>query len=121
MALLAFAVLSACTLAPSPPPSPTPSPPSPQMELLVGSCWHGGILRYDGKTGKFIDFLVKPGGELACAEGDGIIGPDGNLYVTNFNPGRIARYAKSRDSVLRYNPRTGKLIDVFIAPSPELD
>jgi WD40 repeat protein len=109
---------------------PTPKPatallsvptPKPATTLLVGSCWEGAVLQYDGNTGKFLNRLVKPGAELTCAEGDGIIGPDGNLYVTNFNPGRIDAYNKSQDSVLRYDPATGKLIDVFISPSPALN
>jgi DNA-binding beta-propeller fold protein YncE len=93
----------------------------PRSYILVGSCWHGAILRYHGETGRFIDTLVKQGGELVCAEGDGIIGPDGNLYVTNFNPGRIDRFGQSRDSVLRYNPNTGDFLGAFVAPSPQLE
>ena len=89
--------------------------------LLVGSCWEGGqILRFDGSNGKFMSKFADKG-ELDCAEGDGIIGPDGNLYVTNFSPGRIDQVKGSKDSVVRYNPKTGEFIDVFISPSPQLD
>jgi len=97
-------------------------PPVSNLVLLVGSCWEGGhILRFDGNTGKYIDTFANEGNELDCAEGDAIIGPDANLYVTNFSPGRIDQVEGSKDSVLRYDPNTGKFIDVFIAPSPELD
>ncbi|HBL12497.1 MAG TPA: PEP-CTERM sorting domain-containing protein [Cyanobacteria bacterium UBA11162] len=59
------------------------------------------ILRYDGKTGKFIDVF---------ASGDGLFrpygtafGPDGNLYVSSF----------LTDQILRYNGTTGAFIDIF--------
>lgn len=59
------------------------------------------ILRYDGKTGKFIDVF---------AAGDGLFrpygtafGPDGNLYVSSF----------LTDQILRYNGTTGAFIDIF--------
>ncbi len=100
---------------------PTSTEPTTEMNLLVGSCWEGGrILRFDGTTGDFLDQFAGEG-ELECAEGDGIIGPDGRLYVTNFNPGRIDPVKDSTDSVLRYDPATGEFIDVFIEPSARLD
>jgi DNA-binding beta-propeller fold protein YncE len=89
--------------------------------LLVGSCWEGGrILRFEASTGRHVDQFADDG-ELDCAEGDGIIGPDGVLYVTNWNPGRIDRYRGSRDSILKYDARTGDFLGVFVEPSGELD
>lgn len=59
------------------------------------------ILRYDGKTGKFIDVFAS-GGELFRPYGKAF-GPDGNLYVSSF----------LTDKILRYDGTTGVFIDVF--------
>lgn len=59
------------------------------------------ILRYDGKTGKFIDVFASGGG-LFRPYGTAF-GPDGNLYVSSF----------LTDQILRYDGTTGIFIDVF--------
>ncbi|HEY9598758.1 MAG TPA: PEP-CTERM sorting domain-containing protein [Cyanophyceae cyanobacterium] len=59
------------------------------------------ILRYDGKTGKFLDVFAAGGG-LFRPYGTAF-GPDGNLYVSSF----------LTDQILRYNGTTGAFIDVF--------
>jgi streptogramin lyase len=50
----------------------------------------GGVRRYNGVTGAFIDTVV-PTGTLLSARGL-TFGPDGNLYVTNFGGGTVARF-----------------------------
>ena len=59
------------------------------------------ILRYDGKTGKFIDVFASGSG-LVRPYGTAF-GPDGYLYVSSF----------LTDQILRYDAATGKFIDVF--------
>ena len=61
------------------------------------------ILRYDGKTGKFIDVFAAGGGLLRPY--GAAFGPDGNLYVSSF----------LSDQILRYDGTTGAFIDVFAA------
>jgi sugar lactone lactonase YvrE len=62
---------------------------------------NSAILRYDGKTGKFIDVFASGGG-LSRPYG-AAFGPDGLLYVSSF----------LTDQILRYNGTTGTFIDVF--------
>ncbi|WP_414544807.1 PEP-CTERM sorting domain-containing protein [Nostoc sp. CCY0012] len=62
---------------------------------------NSAILRYDGKTGKFIDVFASGGG-LSRPYG-AAFGQDGFLYVSSF----------LTDQILRYNGTTGKFIDVF--------
>lgn len=63
------------------------------------------VLRYNGKTGAFIDAFVQPGaGGLSGASVGLDFGPDGNLYVES----------NSTDSILRFNGRTGQFIDAFV-------
>jgi len=59
------------------------------------------ILRYNGKTGKFIDVFASGGG-LFRPYGNAF-GPDGYLYVSSF----------LSDQILRYDGKTGDFIDVF--------
>ena len=93
-----------------------------RANLLVGSCFSQSILRYDAETGAFLSAFVPAGsGGLDCPEGSMLIGPDGNLYVTNFSPARITEEPVFSDSVLRYDGRTGAFIDVFISPSSVLN
>jgi sugar lactone lactonase YvrE len=62
----------------------------------------GGVRRYNGATGAFIDTFV-PVGTLLSARGVDF-GPDGNLYVTNFGGGTVARF----------DGTTGAFIDNFV-------
>lgn len=59
------------------------------------------ILRYDGKTGKFLDVFASGGG-LFRPYG-AAFGPDGNFYVSSF----------LSDQILRYDGITGAFLDVF--------
>ena len=67
----------------------------------------GAVLRYDGRTGAFIDVFALPALVNFPSQGSAIIhpsggltfGPDGNMYVVG---GRV---------VLRYDGRTGAFID----------
>jgi streptogramin lyase len=63
----------------------------------------GGILRYDGTTGAFIDTFV-PAGSGGLGSPYGItFGPDGNLYVSGMS-----------GNILRFNGKTGAFIDTFV-------
>jgi outer membrane protein assembly factor BamB len=63
------------------------------------------VLRYNGKTGAFIDAFVSAGsGGLKYPEGV-LFGSDGKLYVSS----------NGTDQVLRYNGKTGAFIDAFVA------
>ena len=61
----------------------------------------GQILRYDGRTGAFIDVFAQGGG-MARPYGSAF-GPDGNLYVASFRS----------DQILKYNGVTGAFMSVF--------
>lgn len=62
------------------------------------------VLRYDGKTGAFIDVFV-PAGSGGVVDPVGLaFGPDGNLYVSSF----------ATHQVLRYKGQTGAFIDAFV-------
>ncbi len=70
--------------------------------LLVSSGLTDSVLRFDAKTGAFVDIF---------ASGSGLdgpsglkIGPDGNLYVNSTR----------NDSVLRYDGGSGAFIDTFV-------
>jgi hypothetical protein len=79
--------------------------------LYVGSCENARVLRYDAATGAFLGIFVAPGsGGLDCPWGL-VFGPDGHLYVANFDddPATIA-------SVLRYHGQTGAFLGAFVAP-----
>jgi streptogramin lyase len=68
----------------------------------------GSVLRYDGTMGTFLDVFVPAGSNPFGDNGSGkprglVFGPDGNLYVSNYN------------SVLRYDGTTGVFIDAFVS------
>ena len=74
--------------------------PDGNLYVSSGSGSSGEILRYDGKTGTFIDQfatggLIRPYGSA--------FGPDGKLYVSSF----------LTDQILRFDGKTGAFIDVF--------
>jgi len=96
---------------------------SPDGNLYVSSFLTDKILRYNGKTGQFIDVFAsgnQQGGGLNGPNGL-LLAPDGNLYVTT--EGSIAREGKADFSanlpsqVLRYNPET-RQSSIFASPDP---
>jgi sugar lactone lactonase YvrE len=64
------------------------------------------VLRFDGKTGQFIDAFVPPGSGGLTGPRALVFGPDGNLYVNSYGPGP--------GTVLRYDGTTGTFLDVFV-------
>ena len=88
----------------------------PDGNLYVNSsdAGPGTVLRYDGTTGAFMDNFVPAGSNPFGESGSGyprglVFGPDGNLYVGT--PG----FQAFHPTVLRYDGRTGALIDAFVA------
>ena len=66
-------------------------------ELFVCNPRPGNILRYDERTGDYLDIFIPTGtGGLGTPHGL-VFGPDGNLYVCSAGP----------DSILRYDGITG--------------
>ncbi|KAM3109181.1 Vgb family protein [Phormidesmis sp. 146-33] len=76
--------------------------PDGNLYVSSGSGSTGKILRYNGKTGDFIDEFATTG--LIRPYGNAF-GPDGNLYVSSF----------LTDQILRFDGKTGAFIDVFAA------
>lgn len=73
----------------------------PDQNLYVASSSTNSVLRFDLRTGAFIDVFASGGG-LSWTRGVQF-GPDGHLYVSS----------DSTDEVLRYNGTTGVFIDSF--------
>ncbi len=63
----------------------------------------GGVLRYSGTTGSFLNPFVAPADNVFLPR-ELVFGPDGNLYVGNFGLG----------NVLRYNGTSGAFVDTFV-------
>jgi sugar lactone lactonase YvrE len=76
--------------------------PDGNLYVSSGSSSSGKILRYNGKTGDFIDEFVST--NLIRPYGNAF-GPDGNLYVSSF----------LTDQILRFDGKTGAFVDVFAA------
>ncbi len=64
------------------------------------------MLRYDGRTGTFLDVFVASGSGGLDGPTDLLFGPDGHLYVSSFHNSRV----------LRYNGGTGAFLDEFVDP-----
>jgi hypothetical protein len=64
------------------------------------------VLRFNGKTGEFIDAFVPAGSGGLTGPRALVFGPDGNLYVNSIDSGP--------GSVLRYDGTTGAFLDVFV-------
>ena len=64
------------------------------------------ILRYDGRTGAFIDVFASGGGLTKPSALT--FGPDGNLYVNS----------QGTNAVLRYDGITGRFMDMFVTGDP---
>jgi DNA-binding beta-propeller fold protein YncE len=67
----------------------------------VTSSLPGSVTEFNGASGTFVRQFT--GGGLADPEGI-TFGPDGKMYVAN------------GDSIVRFDPTTGALIDVFVTP-----
>lgn len=78
--------------------------PSSKAAMLVTSVQNNSILRYNDKTGEFIDTFVPSGANGLDGPSGMIIGPDGLLYVISIRT----------DSILRYNAQTKAFIDTFL-------
>jgi DNA-binding beta-propeller fold protein YncE len=72
----------------------------------VASFETDSILRYEGKTGLFVDaFVPSQSGGLNGPDAGIVFGPDGCLYVPSY----------WTDEVLRYHGSTGAFIDAFVS------
>ncbi|MEO0854295.1 MAG: PEP-CTERM sorting domain-containing protein, partial [Cyanobacteria bacterium J06648_11] len=83
--------------------------PDGNLYVSSGTNTSGQILRYDGRTGQFIDTFTK-GGTLFRPYGNAF-GPDGNLYVSSFRT----------DEIARFDGATGEFIDIFAAGTGTAD
>ncbi|MCC3502087.1 MULTISPECIES: NHL repeat-containing protein [unclassified Microcoleus] len=91
--------------------------------FYVSSFLTDQILRYNGKTGQFIDVFATGKQQAGGLNGPNnlLFAPDGNLYVTT--QGSVARDGKADFSagfasqVLLYNPQTGQS-SIFASPDP---
>jgi len=81
----------------------SPPPVRAALDLLVASTGTDEILRYDSKTGAFIDVFASGGGLVVPKYMT--LGPDGNLYVS--------KRQFQNHAVLRYDGFTGDFLDVF--------
>jgi DNA-binding beta-propeller fold protein YncE len=74
----------------------------------------GGILRYNGRTGAFMDTFVAPGSGGLNRPFSVVFGPEGNLFVGSaaINSNLVARPGTS--TVLRYDGKTGNLLGTFV-------
>jgi sugar lactone lactonase YvrE len=83
--------------------------PDGNLYVSSGTNTGGAILRFDGRTGAFIDvFATSP--SLKRPYGHAF-GPDGKLYVSSFRS----------DEILRFDAVTGQFIDVFAAGNGTAD
>ncbi|NVJ13591.1 hypothetical protein HV826_05395 [Myxococcus sp. AM010] len=73
-------------------------------KLYVGTTPGEDVLRFNARTGAFIDVFAEPGSAGLVDYVDMEFGPDGNLYIPDFLPA----------SVFRFSGKTGNFIDVFV-------
>jgi sugar lactone lactonase YvrE len=76
----------------------------PNGELYVSSLHTHAILRYDGRTGAFLDIFVSASSGGLLAPSQLSFGPDGQLYVSSLHTQQI----------LRYDGRTGIFLSVSV-------
>jgi len=96
---------------------------SPDGNFYVSSFLTDQILRYNGKTGQFIDVFAAGNQQAGGLNGPNglLFAPDGYLYVTT--QGSVARDGQADFSanfpsqVLRYNPET-RQSTIFASPEP---
>jgi len=77
-----------------------------------GGLAHGGVLRYDGTTGAFLDTFVLYSNSNLDFPNDIVFGPDGNLYVSH------TTVDGQHGGVLRYDGTTGGLLGDFAVGGP---
>jgi hypothetical protein len=70
--------------------NPCLSPVLADIELLVIDYNQESVLRYDGRTGAFVDEFVPPNDSWGPTGLE--LGPDGNVYITSFFGGYVGRY-----------------------------
>jgi streptogramin lyase len=76
----------------------------PNGELYVSSLYTHEILRYDGRTGAFLDTFVAASSGGLLAPSQLIFGSDGQFYVSSLHTQQI----------LRYDGHTGAFLDVSV-------
>jgi hypothetical protein len=83
---------------------------------FVNDAISGGILRYDGKTGDFINTFIAPGTGGLIKPLTLNFGPDGDLFVGSADAvgGGVAKPGTS--AVLRYDGTTGEFLGTFVTP-----
>lgn len=97
----------------------------PDGRFYLASRGTSSILRYDGQSGEFIDVFIPRGAGGLTDPTDLAFRPDGLLYVSDYTtdgrppatddpnpPGRGG-------AVRRYDARTGRYVDDFIAPGAQ--
>jgi DNA-binding beta-propeller fold protein YncE len=80
----------------------------------------GQVLRFDQKTGKFIDgFINDAGGVGHLNRPQGLVfGPDGNLYVTSFRDNSQPNAPGNTDAIRIYNGKTGRFLGSIDLDNP---
>ena len=76
----------------------------PNGQLYVSSLYTHEVLRYDGRTGAFLDIFIPASSGGLLAPSQLTFGPDDQLYVSSRQTGQI----------LRYDGHTGAFLDVSV-------
>ncbi|GIW74586.1 MAG: hypothetical protein KatS3mg103_1108 [Phycisphaerales bacterium] len=63
-----------------------------QQDLLVADRAARAVFRFDAQSGAFLDVFIGPDAAAGMDPVDVQVGPDGHVYVANFNPGTIHRF-----------------------------
>jgi hypothetical protein len=84
-----------------------------QLNLATG----GGILRYNGQTGAFMDTFIPAGSGGMLTPYSIVFGPSGNLYVGSGGTGNGSFNVDPHTStVLRFDGATGAFLGTFVGP-----